>query len=112
MDWMTTSEASASFFSFKSALYCSRKACAVWGREEAPFSFAIMVQVAKSALALVSARRAIIMSAALIKMASVFATALCGAFKGLKLSVAGDNENRREHITGQRSQYLRNNIKI
>jgi len=33
-------------------------------------SFAIIFQVAKSALALVSARRAIIMSAALIKMGS------------------------------------------
>ena len=38
--------------------------------EEAPFSFAIILQVAKSARALVSARRAIIISAALTNLAS------------------------------------------
>jgi hypothetical protein len=40
------------------------------GKAEVPFSLASIFQVAKSALALVSARRAISMSAALIKMAS------------------------------------------
>jgi len=44
------------------------------GRDEVPFSLASIFQVAKSARALVSARRAINMSAALIKMAS----GLCG----------------------------------
>ena len=44
--------------------------CASAGSEDAPFSLAIIFQVAKSARARVSARRAIIIAAALTKMAS------------------------------------------
>jgi hypothetical protein len=61
-------------FSLSIALYWARKDWASGGREDAPFNFAIMFQVAKSARARVSARRAIIMSAALITMASVLRT--------------------------------------
>src|SRR5580692_3004853 len=110
MSWIMASEACASRSSCSRALYLSRKAWAAGGREEAPFSFAIMVQVAKSALALVSARRAIIMSAALIKMASA---SLRRVLKfGIGLCIAGDDQYQPDHITGRGSQYRRNNIKI
>src|ERR1700712_622151 len=55
----------------RKVLYLPRKLRASAGREEAPFSLAIIFQVAKSARAWVSARLAIILSGALIKIASV-----------------------------------------
>jgi hypothetical protein len=70
---------------------------------------AIIFQVAKSALALVSARRAINMSAALIKMTP---QAFLWRFFGSGLGVAGYQEKQPDHIAGGCSQYRRNNIKI
>src|ERR1700745_1413843 len=107
MRWMVASVASASGISVSSARQLTRKSWASAGREDVPFSLAIIFQVAKSARALVSARRAISMSAALIKMAS----GLFGVF-WVGLHVAGYHKKQPEHIAGQCSQYHRNNIKI
>src|SRR5450631_3761397 len=123
MRLMVASAASGSEVCLSCVLYFSRKARASSGSEEAPFSLAIIFQVAKSARARVSARRAISMSAALIKIASApffGSTSLFGAVSSREpvpaspanaLCVAGDHEKQLDHKAGRFPQYRRNNIK-
>ena len=84
-----------------------RNACASAGRDEVPFSLASIFQVAKSARARVSARRAISMSAALIKWPRAFA-----AFLESGLYIACEQQYQPDQIAGRCPQYRRNNIKI
>src|SRR5258707_13700709 len=106
---MVASVASASVISLRNALYLSRKFCASADSEEAPLSFAIMFQVAKSARALVSARRASILSVALITLPQIPLpkARLVRRANTLPinpcLQVAGQQQNRADYKAGDRA---------